>query len=86
MHFHLKFKKLTYSNWYNIYFLEDSDGDIITDFLCNQGDVGGGMKNNMYNNLNVNNNLLKKLPVPIISVTPHTASYKYGHILGKYIF
>ncbi|KAL5289557.1 hypothetical protein ACFFRR_009568 [Megaselia abdita] len=48
---------------------DDSDNDIITDFLSNQVEKG--------NRENINNNLSKK-PVPIISVTP---SYKYGHIL-----
>lgn len=64
--------------------LDDSDNDIITDFLCNQGEKDA-TKNNIYSHENISNSSSSstKPIVPIISVTHTPASYKYGHILGK---
>uniref|UniRef100_T1GHK2 Uncharacterized protein n=1 Tax=Megaselia scalaris TaxID=36166 RepID=T1GHK2_MEGSC len=62
--------------------LDDSDNDIITDFLCNQGEKDA-TKNNIYSHENISNSSSSstKPIVPIISVTHTPASYKYGHIL-----
>lgn len=67
---------------------DDSDGDLVTDYLSSTNDAQDINNSNKSSKLmaqgsNVSHNNNHHNMVPIISVTPHSPGTKYNNILGK---
>lgn len=68
---------------------DDSDGDLVTDYLSSTNDAQDINNSNKSSKLmaqgsNASHNNNHHNMVPIISVTPHSPGAKYNNILGKF--
>lgn len=86
--------EITYDKWtINLLSDDDSDGDLVTDYLSSTNDAQDINNSNkpsklmaQGSNLSHNNNNNHHNMVPIISVTPHSPGTKYNNILGEWFF